>query len=300
MKTVKTLLLANGASNGGRAGRHIASLCDFLAHRDSDFAYRATASGGELRSAAREAAESGVERVLVAGGDGTVHEAVNGLAGSETALGIIPIGTGNDLAHSLGLPRDPIAALNFLLSAPGTRMDVVRAGDEVYAGVGGAGFDSAANRMANSWPAWPRGHLRYWLAGFATAATYEAAHTELIADGERIEGRFQWAAFANTPYYGGGVRIAPRADCRDGLLDICLVEPMGLWELLDFYPTIFDGRHESSSRGRTVRMVQTLRAREVELRLPGGGEVYGDGELLGTIPMRLKVWPGALRVLAPG
>ena len=301
MKTVKTLLLANGASNGARAGRYIAGLCDYLALHVANFTYRATGSGAEMRSAAREATEAGVERVLVAGGDGTVHEAVNGLVGSgndsETALGIIPIGTGNDIAASLGVPSDPFAAANFLLRAPVTRMDIVRAGEEVYAGVGGAGYDSAANRLANSWPTgfpWPSGHFRYWLAGFVTAVSYEAAHMEIIVDGERIERRFQWVAIANTPRYGGGIKIAPHADCRDGLLDICLIEPMGLWELMDLYPTIFDGGHESSPR---VRM---LRAREVEIKAPSGGEVYGDGELLGRIPMRLRVEPGALRVLARG
>ena len=291
---MKTLLLANGEANGGRAGKVVPRLLDFIAQRSSNFEYRHARSAEELCAAARAAAAAGVERVFVAGGDGTAHAAVNGLAGSDTALGIIPVGNGNDLAGALGLPRDPFQAAGFLLNAPVRRMDLVRAGDQVFAGVAGAGFDSATNRRSNAWPRWPRGHLRYWLAGFATMLTYEAERMEIVADGERIEGAFQWAAFANTMRYGGGLRIAPQADWSDGQMDICLIEAMSFTELLDLYPSLFDGRHTDSPR---VRM---LRAKQVELRAPAGMEVYGDGELLGVAPMRLRVEPGALRVLAAG
>lgn len=288
---MKILLLANPNAAGGRARRQLPALCNFLSRRLSQFDYQPASSAKELREAARRAAGAGYDRVLVAGGDGTFHAAINGLRGSAAAFGAIPLGNGNDLCRSLGLPRDPMAAADFLLRAPVSEMDLVRVGEEAYAGVAGAGFDAEANRRANAWPVWPRGHLRYWLAGFLTKLTYQPQMVEFATESESFREEVLWVAFANTPYYGGGLRIAPAARYDDGLLDICVIGPRTFAELLELYPALYDGKH------LTAPGVRTFRAAEVEFRAPAGFALHGDGEPMTEAPFRLQVERRALRVL---
>lgn len=292
---MRVLLLVNPEAHGGRVRRLIPALKDFFLAYIPQFEWYMPTSAEDLQKTAQQAAATGYDRLFVAGGDGTAHAAINGLYGSSMALGIIPTGNGNDLSLSLGIPRDPIAAVHFLLQAPVGEMDVVRAGNVVYAGVAGVGFDAAVNRRANSWPGWLQGHLRYWLAGFLTKPAYAPQRYELVIDSEEHRGEALWISFANTPRYGGGLRVAPQARFDDGLLDVCLVEPMSFTQLLDLYPAIYRGEHLTSP------LVRTFRAREVVVRAPGGAELYGDGERLGETPVRLRVEPRALRVLrAPG
>lgn len=288
---MKTLLLANHAAAGGRAARLLPQVVDFLRTKLPDLEYVRATNAAEVRTLAAEAARAGYDRVLAAGGDGTAHAAANGLCGTETALGVIPLGHGNDLCRSLGIPLDPVAAADFLLRATAAPMDVVRVGEHIYAGVAGLGFDATTNRRANAWPGWPSGHLRYMAAGLWTLLTFEPMRVELVTDTENYSGEVMWVAVANTAFYGGGLRIAPRAVCDDGWLDICIVERISRRALFDLYPALHRGRHLSA------RCVRTFRATQVEVRAPAGAELFGDGELLDRAPFRLRVEAKALRVL---
>ena len=287
----RVLLLANPAAHGGRARKLLPRVQDFLVQRLPRFEYQVTGTAEELRDTAREAARAGYDRVLVAGGDGSAHAAVNGLRGSSTVLGVVPMGHGNDLCRALGIPLDPISAADFLLRAPAGEMDLVSLGERVFAIAAGVGFDAEANRLANSWPGWPRGHLRYWLAGFVTMLRYRPQRIEFTTDAGEFAGEALWVVFANTPCYGGGLRIAPQAHPGDGWLDICVIAPLAFTELLDLYPALYAGRHTSSPH------VRIFRAREVDFRAPAGMVLYGDGERLGETPFRMRVEPRAVRVL---
>ncbi|MFQ5695483.1 MAG: diacylglycerol/lipid kinase family protein [Terriglobia bacterium] len=288
---MKVLLLANHEAAGGRARRVLPRLRDFFSRRLSAFDFCETKSADELRRFARAAAQAGYHRVLAAGGDGTANAVLNGLWGTEGVLGILPLGHGNDLARSLGVPLDPLAAAEFLLQAPPGAMDVVRAGENIYAGVAGVGFDAETNRRANRWAGGPRGHARYFLAALRTLASYQPLRVEIMTDAEAFTGPAMWVAVANTPYYGGGLRIAPQASPHDGVLDICIIEPLSAAGLLWLYPALKQGRHLRS------RAVRYFRACKVEFRAPEGAELFGDGELLGRVPLKLEVEPAAVRVV---
>ena len=288
---MKLFLLANPKAAGGRARTLLPALRAFFARRVTDFGYGEATASEDICRQAQEAARTGYERVLVAGGDGTAHTALNALCGSAAALGILPVGHGNDLARALGVPLEPQAAAEFLLEAPVGFMDVARVGEKIFGCVSGVGFDSETNRRANSWGPWPKGHLRYFLAGLLTLIRYRPLRLEMVTDSEEFTGEVMWVAVANAPTYGGGVRIAPEARLDDGLLDVCIIERTSRLALLALYPSIMRGGH---LRARPVRY---FRCSRVTLRAPAGAALYGDGEFLGLLPLEIKIEPAAARVV---
>jgi diacylglycerol kinase (ATP) len=246
------------------------------------------------------AVAEGASALVAAGGDGMVHLALQAVAGTQTPLGIIPMGTGNDFARCLGVPIDIEAAADVIASrvawGRARSVDAVRATGsgrrmEWWACVLGAGFDSAVNERANRMR-WPRGPRRYDLAIFAELASLRPHKFVLDVDGHREELAATFVAVGNAPAYGGGMRIAPTADLTDGKLDVTVVGPISRLDLIRFKPKVYAGRHVehpavSTRRGTVVRMA-------------GAGLVaYADGERLGDLPVTSECVPGALRVFVP-
>jgi diacylglycerol kinase (ATP) len=288
---MKLLLLANPAASGRRAQRALPAVRQLLSKQAPGYDYHEARDAADLRQQAEGAARAGYERVLVAGGDGTAHAAVNALRGTDAALGVLPLGHGNDLARALGVPLDPLAAADFLVRASAGSIDLAVAGDRAYGCVAGVGFDAATNRRANSWGGWPRGHTRYFAAAMVTLLTYRPIRIDLVSDSEEFRGEVMWAAIANAPNYGGGLQVAPEARLDDGLLDVCIVEPISRPAVLRLYRRMLRGEHLK------LPCVRYFRAGRVQLRAPAGAELWGDGELVGKLPLEIRVEPGALRVL---
>ena len=223
-------------------------------------------SAAESSALLRTALELGVDAVLVAGGDGTVSLAIQELAGGTVPLGIIPAGTGNDLANALGLrDLDADAAADAVIAGVTRTIDLARVTradgpPTLYGTVLASGFDSKVNDRANRMR-WPRGHMRYDIAILVEFLTLR------------------------------GIPICPEADLSDGLLDVTLVRPAGRWRLLRLLPRVYRGTHT------TVDAVSTYRVRAARLRSPGV-TAYADGDPLGALPLAVEVVPGALRVFA--
>lgn len=288
---MKALLLANHEAAGGRAARLLPQLRDFLHARVSSLEFAHTRTAAQLRQLATEAAAVDYERVFVAGGDGTAHAALNALRGTETALGLLPLGHGNDLARALGVPLDPRAAAEFLLQARVSSIDLARVGKESYACVGSVGFDAETNRRANAWGSWPSGHTRYLLAGLCALVSYRPISVELVTDSEKFSGDVMLVAVANTPNYGGGLRVTPRAKMDDGLLDVCVIERVSRPALLGLYLDVRAGRHLQAAS------VRYFCAARVHLRAPTGAQLFADGEFLASLPLEIGIEPAAVRVL---
>lgn len=288
---MKLLLVANPTAAGGRARRLLPSVVDALRRQHPSVEVVEASSSDALEAASRSARGGSYDRVVVAGGDGTVQIVLNALKGSEIAVGILPLGNGNDLARALGVPLEPRAAVDFLLHAPAAPMDMGRVGEHVFATVACVGLDAETNRCARKWGSWPRGHLRYFLAGLRTLASYEPYRFNLVTDSEEFTGEAMWVAVANAPYYGGGICIAPEALLDDGLLDVCVIERMSPAALLALYPALMRGDH---LRARSVRYFRCSRA---QFRGPANVEIHADGEPLARLPVEIVVEPVAVRVV---
>jgi diacylglycerol kinase (ATP) len=244
----------------------------------------------ELAHAAREEKP---DLVVSAGGDGTHHYVINGLFGSQTPLGLLPLGSGNDFAEGLGVPVEARAAAAALLRGQIREIDLARAGSTVYACIAGVGFDSVVTRFANEHVRWMRGSLGYAWAILRCLKFYRPEPLELVSDAENFSGEVAFVVVGNNVSYGGGLRLTPRARLDDGLLDVCIVPYMGKLELLRWVPRAYRGTHLAHPR------IIYFQARHVALRTSSRLELFGDGEFMQELPASIEVLPRALRVMVP-
>jgi diacylglycerol kinase (ATP) len=296
---MRVALLLNPAA---RAGSHAGAARE-AAERLREHGVRTTIiSGGsavESTDLLRTAISLRPDAVVVAGGDGTVHLAIQELAGTGIPLGIIPAGTGNDFAAMVGLPElDAAAAAETIVAGHTRRLDLARATSEdgtttFFGTVLASGFDSKVNDRANAMT-WPRGRARYTLAILAEFLTLAGIPYDVdleFADGlrERVSGELVMATVGNGGTYGGGIPICPDADPADGLLDVALVRPAGRLRLLRLLPRVYAGTHA------VIPEVSIHRVRSVRLAA-AGVTAYADGDPIGTLPLTVDVAPGALTV----
>jgi diacylglycerol kinase (ATP) len=229
---------------------------------------------------------------VVLGGDGLVHLAVQEIAGSDIPLGIVPAGTGNDIAAALGIPADPLAAAALIGSSAPRPADAVRDDDgQWWLSVLCAGFDSAINERANR-IRWPHGPRRYDIAILAELATLHPYPFRLTVDGAEWSGPAILVAVGNTERYGGGYRMCAGADPYDGTLDVTVVGPVGRLDLVRMLPKVKSGGHFSHPA------VTVLHGREIAIEA-AGVSAYADGERLGDLPQTARCESGALHIWTP-
>ncbi|MGI9093887.1 MAG: diacylglycerol/lipid kinase family protein [Mycobacteriales bacterium] len=243
------------------------------------------------RDAVGAAIASGAGSVVAIGGDGLVHALLPALARTDVPLGIVPAGTGNDLAAALGVPQDPMRAADVIAAGSTRLIDLGRSVDRWWASVLCAGFDSAINERANGLR-WPRGRWRYDAAVLAELAQLRPRDFVVDVDGVRISGPTTLVAIGNTSQYGGGYRMCPRAQPDDGEFDVTIVGPVGRLDLARMLSAVKTGTHLGHPA------VRTLRGRRV--RIDATGTVaYADGERIGDLPIPAVCEAGSLRVFAP-
>ncbi len=285
-------LLTNPTSGKGKGGRVQAEVLPRL--RDAGYAVRNLVGrdADEALGLARECVTDGVETLVVVGGDGMVHLAVQAIAHSGTRLGIVPAGTGNDVARYFDLPRkDTAAATDVVIGGKERTIDLARIGSTYYVTVLAAGFDAIVNERANEMT-WPKGQMRYNLATVAELRTLKPISYVVEIDGEQLRFEATLVAVGNGPSFGGGLRITEGAVLDDGLLDVVWFRPMSRRGLLRSYPKLFKGTHVLHPDYRHRH------ARKITIAAPGI-TAYADGERIGPLPLTVEVAPLALRVLVP-
>ena len=284
-------LLTNPTAGGGRGARYRDVALRRL--RDSGLVVRNIAGrdADEAADLARASVADGVDALVVCGGDGLVHLAVQALAESGIPLGIIPSGTGNDVARYLDVPRrDPVAAADRVVARRTRTLDLARSGSRWFVTVMAAGFDAIVNERANHMR-WPRGQMRYNLATVAELRTFRPLPYTLDLDGATRRVDAMLVAVGNGPSFGGGLRITEGALLDDGLLDVVIIKEMSRAKLVRTYPKLFSGTHT------TVAEYEHHRVRRVTVAAPGI-VAYADGERFGELPLTVEAAPGALVVLA--
>jgi diacylglycerol kinase (ATP) len=233
-----------------------------------------TEAPGDATRLAREAAERGDDAVIAVGGDGTVNEVAAGLVGTGTALGVVPMGSGNGLARTLGLPLRPAAALIALESAVTRRMDVGRVTDRIFLNVAGAGFDAVVGEdfHAHGRAGGRRGVLTYVRLSARRIFSYVPESWTLRAGEHRFEGRALVVAFVNGRQYGGGATLSPGGRMDDGAFEVMVIEDAPAWELLLGAPRLFLGGLER------FRPYKLYPATEAVLEGPAAFPHHRDGE----------------------
>lgn len=283
-------LVVNPAAGRGRASRLVPAVHDRLASAGHAVQVVAEVTPEATAKAVREVRGS-VDGLVALGGDGLVHLLLPEIAQSGVPLGIVPAGTGNDLAVALGIPPDPLRAVALVGARDAAAFDAVRTGERWWASVLCAGFDSAINERVNRMR-WPRGPRRYALGIFAELAALHTDEFSIDVDGTAWHGPATLVAVGNTWQYGGGYRMCAGADPCDGLLDVVIIGRVGRAELVRMLPRVRAGTHLGHPA------LTRLRGRRVTLAAEGV-VAYADGERVAPLPVTADCVPGALRIWVP-
>jgi YegS/Rv2252/BmrU family lipid kinase len=241
--------------------------------------------------------------LVVVGGDGSVHEVVNGIAGRDgIEIAMIPRGTGWDFARSLQLPRNTDRAIEVALSGKTRKIDLGRAtyrlwsggeGESFFANVGSAGMSGAIAQRANDTSKALGGKVSYIWATFAVFARWSDSEVEVSVDSETRHAPMHDVIVANGPYLGGGMKIAPDAEPDDGVFDVLLIGDISKRDLVLTMPKIFRGTHLPHPKA------ELLRGARVTVDAPEPLPIELDGEQPGTTPAQFEVVPQALRIRIP-
>ncbi|MEU8009771.1 diacylglycerol kinase [Micromonospora parva] len=291
-------VLTNPTAGRGRHRALLPRLLDGLAVAGRPVRLLPASSPDEAEAACRAAVADGAGALVAVGGDGTVHRALQAVAGTDVPFGPIPAGTGNDFALDTGFPADPLAATAVIAEALRdgrsrpvdlARMIGVDGVVRWYGAVLAAGFDAIVNERANRMR-WPRGPRRYDLAILVELARLRPRRYTLRLDGVPHDLDAVLVAVGNCPTYGGGMRICPDADPTDGLLDVVVAGRVNRRTLVRVKPRIYQGTHVSHP------LVRSFRARTVEVAAEGITS-YADGERSLALPVTISAVPAALRLL---
>jgi diacylglycerol kinase (ATP) len=287
--------VVNARAGRRRGAREIARVDDALRARGVPVHRTADADEGAAVAAAAFGRGDGV---LACGGDGTVQGLAECAATHDGLLAVVPVGSGNDFARSLGLdPDDPLGAVRVAESGRETRVDLgrIRTGDgttRLFTTVAHSGMDGEVNRWANSVTRLS-GTTLYAVAALRAIATYRPAPMRLRIDDTEWSGAPWLVAVANTRVYGGGMAIAPPARIDDGHLDVVVVSGVSRATVLTCFPRMIRGSHLG------IDGVEHFRATTVTVEGPDGQEIYAGGEPIGPLPATVEAVPGALRVMVP-
>lgn len=253
------------------------------------------------------ASSSDADAILIFGGDGTIHRHLPALVRLHLPVLVVPAGSGNDLrALNLRSIRESVKAWrDFELGAANVRAidlgTITESGankaQHYFCCVAGCGLDTAVAGKANRMPRWLRRHGGYVLGLVPTIFQFSPILLQLKMPDATTSGQppktLLLATFANAPFYGDGMRIAPRAQMDDGKLDVCLINPLNPWKLLSLFPSVYFGRHLE------IEEVEYSQTERVQVASPSPVEIYADGEFVCETPVEVGVARGALRVIIP-
>jgi diacylglycerol kinase (ATP) len=291
-------VLVNPASGAGRVGRHSAEVLRGLASRGDHVVAIQGETAAQAERLVAEAMAEGLDTLVAVGGDGTVHQELQAVVGTDTALGIVPLGTGNDAANSVGLTRaSPESAVSVILAGNRRPFDVgrIEAADGTirhFLCVMSSGFDSSANERANEMT-WPSGTALYIRAMLSVLRTFQPIPYRAELDGEVVVDAGMLVSLGNGPSFGGGMQVCAGADMHDGRLDLIWVHSISRRALLGVFPKVYSGRHLSHPA------VESRRVTTATLDAPGQ-VAYADGERVAPLPVTVTAVPDGVQVLVPG
>ena len=299
MPTATVSLFINPAAGRGRAARRLVRITELLEQSRIAVDVRQSRAVGDLEEQTYMAVCDGIDKIIVAGGDGSIHEAVNGImrADGSAALGIVPTGTGNDFAKACSIPLDWQHATQLLAEriAKNTamrRIDIGCMNDRYFANGAGIGFDAKVTRIARSYQ-WPVGDIVYLLAVFRCMIDGIATpDMRIVADHQCWSGPVTLANVSNGPWIGGMFHIAPMADNTDAKLELLIADPVSRLRLLTLLPKLMRGEHFDEQEVNHASVTKVT----VDARAPVPSHLDGEVQPLQT-RFEIEVLPGALNLL---
>ncbi|WP_239616132.1 diacylglycerol/lipid kinase family protein [Cohnella mopanensis] len=299
------LFVVNENSGNGRGRKIWAKVEEQLQNRGTDHIKVVANSEMEAITQVSELlACNNVRTIAAIGGDGTLHSLLPLLAEANIPFGLIPSGSGNDSARSLGIPKDPIKALEIILAGQTLKIDLLETKSDnghkqLTLTAVAVGLDAAVADDVNrsSYKGWCNklgiGSLAYVIGLLRAMASFKPAPIKVTLDGNVHEFKNGWlSAVSNVSTYGGGLKICPTAQPNDGHLHVCIVHDCSVLRMLLIFPTVLWGKHI-----RFRRFVTTLSGNAVSIESPSPLLAFGDGEPSGQTPISAVVVPRQLDFL---
>lgn len=274
---------------GTKSKNNLADLIsEHIDHARFDFEIVYTKGPGDATALSKKAALLGAACVVAVGGDGTVNEVARGLLHTDTALGIIPMGSGNGLANHLHLPDDPVNALETIQKQKTAWIDTVAINDDIFFGTAGVGFDAHIAHMFAKKKT--RGVASYLTLILQEYSSYEPKEVELIVDGVKIRKQALVITFANSSQYGNDILIAPKAKIDDGYLDLVIIDAFPSGALLDVSRRILSGTINHSKYYHVLRCTEIcIYEPHIKAHVDGEPRFFDNGIRIKLIPASLKV-----------
>jgi len=274
-------------------GRQIEETVAFLRRQGWDATLQLTTGAGDARRLARVAVEQQVDVVIAAGGDGTINEIIQELAGSETALGVLPVGTVNVWARETNIPLDSAGARKVLVNGEIRRIDLGKVNNRYFLLMAGIGFDADVTNAVEKKPIKRLGVLGYLLMGAWLGLGYQSFRAFVTINGILVKKNALQIIIGNTQLYGGTIKYTWKAKCDDGLLDLCIVRQRKMWGrvvvFLDFL----------LRRKQRHQWVTYARSSVIEVRTRKPVAIQVDGDPIGYTPATFTIAPQALKVIVP-
>ena len=284
-------VIINPTAGNGRAGKIAAQILARLKERGIEYQAFHTEYPGHAEILAKQSVTANTEKVLSIGGDGTAFEVARGLMHSQTCLGIIPAGTGNDYIKSLRLPNSPLEILDFILSHPARPVDVGMINGKVFINVCGIGFDVSVLDYSIPAKKYVRGMLPYLWGVICTIVHYKPSDITLRIDGEEVLSKeILVCSIANGRYIGGGMPISPASEIDDGLLDVVVIRNVTRPRMISYLPGLLTGKI------LTFKDTTSYKGKHVEVTAKGTMRFNVDGEIFPYEKVTLEIIPDILRV----
>jgi len=290
-------LIVNPVSGRDTAPDYLASINRILRRRTGLLDIAMTTGEGDAMALAAQAARDGADHLFIAGGDGTVNEAVNGVMQVDGGLervhfGIIPLGTGNDFATALGMPDEVEASAEALTTASVTTVDVGTLNGRAFLNVSAGGFIAEVSDAVHPQLKTIAGRFAYLLGGAQVVFKFEPIEARMAASSQPVR-HVQTFAVCNAPLIGGGHRIAPRARVDDGLFDVCVIPEMPTMDFVALLRRVSEGTHLDDER------VEYFQTRELDVTFNRSIKVNTDGQVLEASRCEYRMLPQAARFLVP-
>jgi len=288
----RVTIIVNPISGGGRARGHAAEIKRLLSAEGREVVRFETEARGDAEMLSREAVSQGADVVLACGGDGTVNEVVQGVAGTQTALAVLPMGTANVLGHDLELGRNARKAATLVLRGKRRRLDLGRCAGRYFICMGSVGFDAFVTRQVADVREGTFSYLSYVGVTWKAILAYRFAPLRVRVDGEPLDTTVYHLILGNLRGYGGPFMMTPRAKPDDGLLDGCaFCSPGRLWLAAYMAATVVHVHHRYGN-------VLNLRGRTFEVDADRPVPVQLDGDFIGHTPVTFEIVPDAITVLS--
>jgi len=287
------LFIINPIAGKGKGSKIIPIIKEIMQDHGCSYEIKLTEKVGDAKRFAEEAKTQDFSTIVSVGGDGTLHEVVNGMAEGPQKLGVIPSGTGNDFTRSLNIPLNIRESIEILVQQKSVFIDLGKLNEKYFVNFCSVGLDALIAQEANKIKKYFSSTYAYIIGVIKALSKFKSINAELIIDDNKYKEKVMLIAVCNGSYYGGGMKIAPQAQFSDGMFDICIVRDMSKLKLLFLFPTIFKGKHIH------YKEVKIYRGKSVQISSIEHINVNADGELINNRPIKFEIIHKKIEVIVP-